>query len=101
MYGLLDRDLKYIGQAISKYKDIEQAIVFGSRAMGNYKRASDIDLALVGEKIDNSTLRGLYDELNQQYPIPYFFDLVNYNEISSKELKEHIDRVGKVIYKKD
>ena len=49
MYGLLDRNLKFILEAISKYPEIEEVIIFGSRAMGNYKKGSDIDLALKGK----------------------------------------------------
>lgn len=36
MYGLLDRDLKLILEAVGKYQEIEEVILFGSRAMGNF-----------------------------------------------------------------
>jgi len=98
MYGLLERDLKYIIEAVSKYPEIEEVIIFGSRAMGNYKKGSDVDLALKGEKVERKTVRRLSDDLNEEYPLPYFFDVVNYNDISNEELKEHIDNKGKRIY---
>lgn len=98
MYGLQERDLYYIMKAIKKYTEIEKAVLFGSRAMGNYKKGSDVDIALIGEKIDRKIIRRLSDDLNEEYPIPYFFDLVNYNDISNEELKKHIDRIGKTIY---
>lgn len=100
MYGLLERDLKFILEAISGYSEIEEVIIFGSRAMGNYKKGSDIDLALKGEKVDQRVVRRLSDELEEEYPLPYFFDIVNYNEIEDKEFKCHIDSVGKTIWKK-
>ena len=100
MYGLLERDLKFILEAISGYSEIEEVIIFGSRAMGNYKKGSDIDLALKGEKVDQRVVRRLSDELEEEYPLPYFFDIVNYNEIEDKEFKYHIDSVGKIIWKK-
>ena len=75
MYGLLERDLKFILEAISGYSEIEEVIIFGSRAMGNYKKGSDIDLALKGEKVDQSVVRRLSDELEEEYPLPYFFDI--------------------------
>ena len=56
MYGLLERDLQYIMEAVRKYSEIEEVILFGSRAMGNYKEGSDVDLALVGEKVDRKLL---------------------------------------------
>lgn len=100
MYGLLERDLKYIVEAVSKYTEIEEIILFGSRAMENYKKGSDVDIALLGNDVSRNTVRGLSDDLNEEYPLPYFFDIINYNEISNKDLKEHIDSVGKTIYRR-
>lgn len=37
--------------------------------------------------------------LNEETSLPYFFDILSYNEIDNKELLDHIDRVGKVIFK--
>ncbi|HHX96403.1 MAG TPA: nucleotidyltransferase domain-containing protein [Clostridia bacterium] len=100
MYGLLERDFKFILKAISGYSEIEEVIIFGSRAMGNYKKGSDIDLALKGEKVDQRVVRRLTDELEEEYPLPYFFDIVNYNDIEDQELKRQIDSVGKIIWKR-
>lgn len=100
MSGLLERDFKYILEAISKYSEIEEVIIFGSRAMGNYKQGSDVDIALKGKNINRTIVRRLNDDLNEEYPLPYFFDVLNYNDITNQELKEHIDEVGKCIYKK-
>ena len=100
MYGLLERDFKFILKAICGYPEIEEVIIFGSRAMGNYKKGSDIDLALKGEKVDQRVVRRLSDELEEEYPLPYFFDIVNYNDITEEELKHHIDSVGKTIWRK-
>lgn len=100
MFGLLDRDIEYIQKALNSFEEIEKAIVFGSRAMGNYKKGSDVDVAVLGEKITNKTLFKLDDYLNEVYPLPYFFDIINYNVISNEKLKEHIDNEGKIIYEK-
>ncbi|WP_461614101.1 nucleotidyltransferase family protein [Clostridium sp. Marseille-QA1073] len=98
MFGLLDRDIKYILQAISKLKEIERVVIFGSRAMGNYKKGSDVDMVVIGNNITKDTILQLDEYLNEIYPLPYFFDIINYSEISNKKLKEHIDKVGKEIY---
>ncbi|MFD1851650.1 hypothetical protein [Oceanobacillus bengalensis] len=42
MFGLLDSDIRYINNALAKFAEIECGVIFGSRAMGNYKRGSDI-----------------------------------------------------------
>lgn len=100
MHGLLDRDLKFILEAINQYPEIEEVIIFGSRAMGNYKKGSDVDLALKGGKVSRKTVRRLSDDLEEEYPLPYFFDIVSYNDISNEELKHHIDHIGCSIWKK-
>lgn len=99
MYGLLDRDLKYIKEAVKRYPEIDEVIIFGSRAMGNYKKGSDVDIALKGQAVNRKTAIRLADDLNEKYPLPYFFDVINYNDISNEELKKHIDIVGKTIFK--
>ncbi len=101
MYGLLDRDLRYILKAVRKYPEIEEVILFGSRSMGNYKKGSDVDLAIVGEEVDRKIIRRLSDDLNEEYPLPYFFDVINYKDILNQELIKHIESVGKYIYKRD
>ncbi|NLJ25330.1 MAG: nucleotidyltransferase domain-containing protein [Firmicutes bacterium] len=97
MYGLLERDLQWIEKAIAKYPEIEEAVIFGSRAMGNYKKGSDVDLAVKGARIDRRIINRLSDDLNEEYPLPYFFDVVHYESISNEELKKHIDAIGKII----
>lgn len=42
MYGLLDRDLKYILKAMAHFTEIDEVVIFGSRAMGNYKKGSEV-----------------------------------------------------------
>ncbi|WP_394903404.1 nucleotidyltransferase domain-containing protein [Clostridium butyricum] len=100
MYGLLERDIRYIKKALEQCEEIEKAIIFGSRAMGNYKNGSDVDIAVLGELISNNTILKLNDYLNEIYPLPYFFDIINYNSITNENLKKHIDVEGKIIYTK-
>ncbi len=98
MFGLLDRDIKNICEVLGKFSEIEKAIVFGSRAMGNYKKGSDIDIAIVGSDITSEIIYKLEDYLNEVYPIPYFFDIIHYNTIANENLKKHIIDEGKDIY---
>ena len=100
MYGLLERDIRYIKKALEQCEEIEKAIIFGSRAMGNYKNGSDVDIVVLGELISNNTILKLNDYLNEIYLLPYFFDIINYNSITNENLKKHIDIEGKIIYTK-
>jgi predicted nucleotidyltransferase len=96
--GLRKGDLKYIISAVEKFEEIEKALIFGSRAMGNYKRGSDVDLAIIGEKINFDTVSRLHAILEDESPMPYFFDVVDYSHLDHQELKEHIGRMGKIIF---
>jgi len=91
-FGLKEETIKAISGVFAQYTQIKKAVVFGSRAKGNYRDGSDIDICLFGE-IDLPLLHKIeesIDELN----LPYTVDLVVYKRIKNKDLKEHIDRVG-------
>ena len=85
--------VKKIKDTILQNSKIKKIILFGSRAKGTAKDSSDIDLSLVGDNLhfkDICEISSKLDEIN----LPYKIDLVNYDKISNKKLKEHIDRVG-------
>ncbi|MGB3312067.1 MAG: nucleotidyltransferase domain-containing protein [Nodosilinea sp.] len=73
LYGLLSSDLHHITDALGQFNEIDQAVLFGSRAKGNYKQGSDVDLALKGDRITHRTVAALADCLNEDKPLPYFF----------------------------
>ncbi len=98
--GLTRQELEKITKILKGFSDIEQAVMFGSRAKGNHKKGSDIDLALKGEAISAATIKRLSSILNEEVPLPYFFDVVHYESISHAELVQHIDRFGKIVYKR-
>ena len=89
MYGLNEKELNEIKNILKNYTS--KAILFGSRAKGNYKKGSDIDIAIIGDERKVSYL------LNEETFLPYFFDIVNLEKIKNKNLLEHIKRVGKVL----
>lgn len=100
MGGLLDRDLEIIQESLRRLPEIECAILFGSRALGNFKQGSDVDLAIVGDAISQQTLVELNEWLNEIYPLPYMFDLHHYDSITNENLKHHIDVFGQQIYRR-
>jgi len=97
-YGLSDNTITILFSIIKKYHGIKQVILYGSRAKGNFRTGSDIDITL---KTDNSFT---YDDLLNvtsdfdDSDIPYFLDVSIYDKLSNPDLKAHIDRVGKVLY---
>ena len=96
-YGLSASAQTLILQIIAAYPHIEEVILFGSRAKGNYKPGSDIDLAVKGKDINKDDISGLSSAFEESL-LPYFVDVVNYATIKNEALKEHIDRVGIRIY---
>ena len=97
--GLRDQQIENIKKVFSKYDHIDQVLIYGSRALGNYKKASDIDLALKGENINSTDEMKITFDLDDLM-LPYKFDINIYKRISHKELRDHIDQFGKVIYNK-
>jgi uncharacterized protein len=95
-FGLSDKALKKLLCVFHRYPEIERVQLFGSRAMGNYKPHSDIDLVLFGN-IEDVLLARIYAELDE-LPLPYKFDVKVYSDITYLPLKEHIDNFSKLIY---
>ncbi|MBS1514915.1 MAG: nucleotidyltransferase domain-containing protein [Bacteroidetes bacterium] len=98
-YGLKPKHIDAIVKIFSGNPNISEAVLFGSRAKGNHKAGSDIDIALKG-KInlkDVLFLHRLIDELN----LPYKFDLIIFSQIKEPALIDHINRVGQTLYGKN
>jgi len=88
MYGLSEKELAVILEVLHD-NGIQEAVLFGSRAKGDYKRGSDIDIAIKGDAKKISYL------LNEESYLPYFFDIVDIDAINNENLLQHIQRVGK------
>lgn len=97
-YGISNEYWQKIFNTLSHYPHIEEAVLFGSRAKGNYKNFSDVDIALKGNAITTGDLLKLQNEIDDLL-LPYMLDFCIYNNIGNRELKDHIDRRGKVIYR--
>jgi len=90
----ITKQLKDIGEKVEK---IDQIILFGSRAIGDYQHKSDIDLAFVAPKMTESEWTELTFNLEDQLDTLLNLDLVKY-ETASGELKDIIDKTGKQLY---
>lgn len=99
LYGLKKTTIESINKVFSNYSEVEQVVVYGSRAMGNYKNGSDIDLTFKGDDL-NLTLINKIDLELDDLMLPYTFDLSIYSHIKNPDLIDHIERVGKVFYKR-
>jgi len=98
-YGLRAGELKEIQKILSSSADVEQAILYGSRAMGTQRPGSDIDLVLVGQRVSHRQMNRIALALDDLL-LPYQFDLSLLHQIDNPDLLDHIRRVGVVIYEK-
>lgn len=99
-FGISDQTFTALLDALQQAHDIDEAILFGSRAMGNFRPGSDIDIAVRGKNLSVLAAANLSTLLNEKLPLPYLFDIVHYNTINNADLKEHIDQVGVVIFRR-
>jgi predicted nucleotidyltransferase len=96
-FGLKEITIHKINSIFIKYSAIEKAILYGSRAKGNYKNGSDIDITLIGDSLTYKLISDIENDLDELY-LPYTFDLSIYKFLENDKLTNHIDRVGKVFY---
>ncbi len=96
-FGLEKRILQKITGLLASVPEVDQAIIYGSRAKGNNREGSDIDITLKGEKLSLKAMNQLSLALDD-LDLPYLFDLSIYHHIQNRDLLDHIRRVGKVIY---
>ena len=100
VFGLKAGDLQNIIAVILQHAEVEEGIIFGSRAKGNYKTGSDIDIVLKGAGISRETIGNISYILNEETQMPYKFDILNYHTIANADLVKHIDRAGVSFYKR-
>ena len=98
-FGLEENIISKIKKVLTQFPEISEVIIFGSRAKGNYKKGSDIDLAFksINSKLTLSTVNKVSEKLDELF-LPYTFDLVIYDQIENQELLDHIARVGESFY---
>ena len=96
-FGLKEETINQINGVFAKYPQIQKAILYGSRAKGNFKNGSDIDLVLEGNKLEHQFINKIALDLDDLL-LPYSFDLANLKEVSSPDLLDHISRIGIVFY---
>ena len=99
MYGLKEEVISKLKLIFSKYENIEKVIIYGSRAMGNYRNGSDIDLCFFGEDLSLDTLYKVEEDI-EDLLLPYLFDMSIYSHIDNEGLIDHINRIGVGFYKR-
>jgi predicted nucleotidyltransferase len=99
-FGLKEATINKIIAVFGKYTQIDKILLYGSRAKGNYRNGSDIDLTLIGDQLNYSQLSSIESDIDDLF-LPYSFDISIFKDIDNPDLIEHINRIGVVLYEKD
>lgn len=99
MFGLPEHTTEALRQVLANFPQVERAVLYGSRAKGNYKPGSDIDLTLYGPKLTQHMRADIADAMDELL-LPYTVDLSLYDDLKNSELEAHIQRVGIVFYER-
>jgi len=93
-HGLKDDVVNALRSVFANYPEIEKIILYGSRAKGNFKPGSDIDLTLVAPLLNLTAFLKIENEIDDLL-LPYKVDLSLFHKLEDQELIDHINRVGK------
>jgi len=95
--ALRDKDLAALRRALRRLPAVREVRVFGSRATGHARRASDLDLAIFAPEATTAEWADICEAL-EEAPLIYKLDLVRPDQTTSERLKEKIEREGIAIY---
>ena len=98
--GLNPVTINSINLTFAKYPQIKKVMLYGSRAKGNYKKGSDIDLSMLGEDLTYKIQLDVFDDLDELL-LPYKIDLSVFDYLDNANLRDHIERVGVVFYERE
>jgi predicted nucleotidyltransferase len=99
-HGLSEQTVEKIQAVLASVPEVEKAVVYGSRAQGNFKPGSDIDLTLFGEGLTEQMMSRIYWGLDDLL-LPYKIDLSLFSQLKHTALIDHIRRVGIALYTRE
>ncbi len=99
-WGLSAHTLATVRAVLARHPEIDRAVLYGSRALGTFREGSDIDLVLTGSAVTEATRGAVWSELDDS-EIPYMVDVAVLAAIGNPALRDHIQRVGVVLYQRD
>jgi uncharacterized protein len=99
-FGLSDSTIGQIRAVFQGVLAIEKVVLYGSRAKGNYREGSDIDLTMLGRDLTYPLLVKIEGQLDDLL-LPYTFDLSLFSQLENQDLIDHIARVGLDFYLKE
>ncbi len=99
-FDLRDMEINALRLILASVPEVDEAIIYGSRARGTNKMASDIDITLKGRDLTYLQLALLDAKIDDLY-LPYFVDLSLFSMLRNEDLIASIEREGKVLYRNE
>jgi predicted nucleotidyltransferase len=97
--GIKAEAIQKLNNVFASYPGIDKVILYGSRAKGNYKDGSDIDLVLIAPQFTLTDLNKIETRIDDLL-LPWKIDMALFHQIENPDLLEHINRVGIQFYEK-
>ncbi len=97
---MTDDELNLLYSLFARQKQIEQVILYGSRAKGTNKPFSDVDITLLGIGLNRSHLNRLMADIDES-PLPYLFDISLFDKLTNPDLIEQIKQTGVILYQRE
>jgi predicted nucleotidyltransferase len=97
--GLPDSAVTAIRQVLAGHPEVEAAVLYGSRALGRHRPASDIDLTLIGPAISAAALARIDAELDDLL-LPWMIDLSALSAIRHPALLAPIEHAGVELFRR-
>jgi predicted nucleotidyltransferase len=98
-FGLNDITIERLQGVFRRYEEVDEVIIYGSRAKGNFRVGSDIDITIKGTALNKKIMSNIWQDI-EDLNFPYKVDLSDFGTLNAPLLSEHIERVGQVFYKK-
>ena len=96
-FGFSEETVNKLHHIFSPFHEIEEVVIYGSRAMGKHHPFSDVDITIVGKEVSTKTLSQILLKIDDLL-LPYEFDISIYHKIQNLEVLQHIKRVGQALY---
>ena len=97
---MTDDELNLLYSLFARQKQIEQVILYGSRAKGTNKPFSDVDITLLGIGLNRSHLNRLMADIDES-SLPYLFDISLFDKLTNPDLIKQIEQTGVILYQRE
>lgn len=95
--GISDQTLQAIINTCTTFPSVKRVILYGSRARGDYRNGSDIDIAIDAPEMSDKEFSRLWNSLDD-LPIIYTMDIVQLQSLKNEQLLDAIRQEGRVIW---